>query len=79
LQFLQNRTDGQLAEILESIRAANYRRFMAINVVYSSLPKALTSSNVLGMLQVGKQLRLRCACCSCLHKSKQQAPDAILV
>jgi hypothetical protein len=52
LQFLQNRTDGQLAEILESIRAANYRRFMAINVVYSSLPQAFTSSNVLGMLQV---------------------------
>ncbi|KAF6264756.1 hypothetical protein COO60DRAFT_19075 [Scenedesmus sp. NREL 46B-D3] len=51
LEFLQNRTDSQLAEILESIRAANYRRFMAINVVYSSLPRAFSSSNVLGMLQ----------------------------
>jgi hypothetical protein len=61
LQFLQNRTDSQLAEILESIRAANYRRFMAINVVCSSLPKAFTSSNVLGMLQVSCGL-CRCVC-----------------
>jgi hypothetical protein len=52
LQYLQNRTDSQLSEILESIRAANYRRFMAINVIYSSLPRAFSSSNVLGMLQV---------------------------
>lgn len=52
MQYLQNRTDSQLAEVLEAIRAANYRRFMAINVIYSSLPRAFSSSNVLGMLQV---------------------------
>ncbi|WIA37089.1 hypothetical protein OEZ86_014059 [Tetradesmus obliquus] len=52
LEYLQNRTDSQLAEVLEAIRAANYRRFMAINVIYSSLPRAFSSSNVLGMLQV---------------------------
>lgn len=50
-QYLQNRTDAQLADILESIRATNFRRAVAISVIYTALRKAVTSSNVLGMLQ----------------------------
>lgn len=48
LQWLKNRTDSELEELFENVRAENFRRVMAMAAIGTQLRKAFTSVNVLG-------------------------------
>jgi hypothetical protein len=45
---LKNRTDSELEELFENVRAENFRRVMAMAAIGTQLRKAFTSTNVLG-------------------------------
>lgn len=46
-QWLRNRTDVELEELFETIRAENFRRMMAMGAIGTQLKQVFTSSNVL--------------------------------
>lgn len=48
LQWLKNRTNSELEELFENVRAENFRRVMAMAAIGTQLRKAFTSVNVLG-------------------------------
>lgn len=50
-QWLKNRTEPQLEDLFESVRAENLRRALAIAAVGTQLPGAFTSGNVLVALE----------------------------
>ncbi|KAF8065746.1 yipf1 [Scenedesmus sp. PABB004] len=50
LAFLRNQTDAELAELLESVRAVNFRRTMAMSMITTSLPRVFTSAAVFNAL-----------------------------
>lgn len=55
VQWLQNRSAAELADLFETLRATNFRRMMAISVIKTQLPEAVNSAAVLralGRLQV---------------------------
>lgn len=52
LQWLKNRTDSELEELFENVRAENFRRVMAMAAIGTQLRKAFTSVNVLGYVVV---------------------------
>jgi hypothetical protein len=55
VQWLQDRSAAELADLFETLRATNFRRLMAISVIQTQLPAAVNSGVVLralGRLQV---------------------------